>query len=152
MASLRDVRFSSDNCTCLAVRQAARHVTQHYDRYLASAGLRITQFSILAKLKRLGPMSINALAREMVMNRTTLARNILPLERDGLIEVVHSKTDRRRKDVLATGAGIERLNQAVGAWAEAQGAFADAFGPERTAELRGILKSVSGTELNHFDH
>jgi hypothetical protein len=51
-----------DLCNCLALRQAARHVTQLYDRCLVPGGLRTTQFSILAKLKRLGPMTINALA------------------------------------------------------------------------------------------
>src|SRR5438128_11920083 len=74
-------------CNCLALRQAARHVTQFYDQYLASTGLRTTQFSILAKLQRLGPMTINALSRELVMDRTTLGRTMLPLERDGLIAI-----------------------------------------------------------------
>ena len=74
-------------CNCLALRQAARHVSQFYDQYLASTGLRTTQFSILAKLKGLGPMTINALARELVMDRTTLGRTMLPLERDGLIAI-----------------------------------------------------------------
>ena len=76
-----------EDCNCLAVRQAARHITQFYDQLLGPSGLRTTQFSILAKLRRLGPMTINALAAEMVMDRTTLGRNILPLERDGLIAV-----------------------------------------------------------------
>jgi hypothetical protein len=52
----------SAECNCLAVRQAARHITQFYDQHLAAAGLRTTQYGILAKLKRHGPMSINALA------------------------------------------------------------------------------------------
>ena len=69
-------------CNCLALRQAARHVTQFYDQYLASTGLRTTQFSILAKLHGLGPMTINALAGELVMDRTTLGRTMLLLERD----------------------------------------------------------------------
>ena len=50
-----------EECTCLAVRQAARHVTQFYDRHLAPVGLRTTQFSILARLRRHGAMTINAL-------------------------------------------------------------------------------------------
>ena len=73
----------ADTCNCLAVRQAARHITQYYDQFLAPAGLRTTQFSILAKLKRRGPQTINALARDMVMDRTTLGRNILPLNARG---------------------------------------------------------------------
>jgi DNA-binding MarR family transcriptional regulator len=79
---------SPEECNCFAVRAAARHVTQFYDQVLAPAGLRVTQFSILSNLKRLGPLTINALARETVMDRTTLGRNILPLERDGLIRAM----------------------------------------------------------------
>jgi len=44
---------------------------QFYDHFLAPIGLRTTQFSILAKLSRIGPMSINALASDLVMDRTT---------------------------------------------------------------------------------
>jgi len=66
-------------CNCLALRQAARHVSQFYDQFLAGCGLRGTQYSILARLQRRGPMSINALAAALVMDRTTLGRNILPL-------------------------------------------------------------------------
>src|ERR1700730_4255573 len=76
-----------EDCNCLAVRQAPRHITRFYDQFLPASGLRTTQFSILAKLRRLGPMTINALAADMVMDRTTLGRNIRPLERDGLIAV-----------------------------------------------------------------
>src|SRR5215831_5478505 len=60
-------------CNCLALRQAARHVSQFYDQFLAPHGLRTTQYSILARLQRRGTMPINALAAELVMDRTTLA-------------------------------------------------------------------------------
>src|SRR5712691_7610084 len=66
-------------CNCLALRQAARHATQLYDRHLAAEGLKTTQYSILAKLARLGPQSINALAAMMVMDRTTTTRAVRPL-------------------------------------------------------------------------
>ncbi len=71
------------DCNCLAVRQAARHVTQFYDQHLAPTGLRTTQFSILVELRRLGPMTINALAGDLMTDRTTLGRNILPLNAMG---------------------------------------------------------------------
>ena len=96
-------------CNCLALRQAARHVTQFYDQFLAPSGLRATQYSILARLQRKGPMTINALAAELVMDRTTLGRNILPLERDGLIAVGPGKSDRRSKELRLTGAGDARF-------------------------------------------
>jgi len=134
-------------CNCLALRQAARHVTQFYDQLLAPSGLRATQFAILARLKRRGPLTINALAREMVMDRTTLGRNILPLEREGLIAVATGQEDRRRKELGLTAAGAERLRAAVKGWEEAQVRFEGAFGPARAAELRSLLHAVAATEL-----
>ena len=136
-----------EECTCLAVRQAARHVTQFYDRHLAPVGLRTTQFSILARLRRHGAMTINALAEEMVMDRTTLGRNILPLERDGLITIKPGRTDRRSKELRLTEVGIERLRAARAGWSEAQARFAAAFGDERAAGLRALLREVSATNL-----
>src|SRR6202035_3885259 len=116
------------DCNCLALRQAARHVSQFYDQFLASSGLRTTQYSILARLQRKGPMTINALAGEMVMDRTTLGRNILPLQRDGLIDVGPGKSDRRSKELRVTDAGAARLRTARKGWEEAQAQFEAGFG------------------------
>jgi DNA-binding MarR family transcriptional regulator len=122
-------------------------VSQFYDRFLAAAGLRTTQFSILVKLKRLGPMTINALASDLVVDRTTLGRNILPLEREGLIAVEPGRSDRRSKELRLTDAGAARLRMAVKDWAEAQGRFEAAFGRKRTPELRALLRAVAATTL-----
>ena len=136
-----------DNCNCLAVRQAARHITQFYDHFLASSGLRTTQFSILAKLRRLGPMRINALAQEMVMDRTTLGRNILPLERDGLIAIEQGSRDRRSKELRVTAAGEARFRAGIKGWVQAQRQFEKMFGATRTADMRALLHAVAATDL-----
>jgi DNA-binding MarR family transcriptional regulator len=136
-----------DICNCLALRQAARHVTQFYDQFLAPVALRTTQYSILAKLRRLGPLSINTLAKELVMDRTTLGRNILPLQREGLIAAVTGSADRRSKELRLTDAGLARLRQARRGWAEAQARFETAFGGERSLELRALLHAVSTSDL-----
>src|SRR5438445_13817972 len=112
-----------EECNCFAVRAAARHVSQCYDGFLAPTGLRTSQFSILAKLKRKGPLTINALAEEMVMDRTTLGRNILPLERDGLIRIAPAASDRRAKELHLTKAGEQRFQAARKGWAAAQAHF-----------------------------
>jgi DNA-binding MarR family transcriptional regulator len=136
-----------EECNCLAVRQAARHITQFYDQRLAPSGLRTTQFSILAKLRRLGPMTINTLAAEMVMDRTTLGRNILPLERDGLIAVEQGSRDRRSKELRVTKAGEARFRAGLKGWVEAQRRFEKAFGAKRTADMRVLLRAVAATDL-----
>ena len=137
----------AEDCNCFAVRSAARHVSQFYDQFLTPIGLRTTQFSILAKLKRRGPLTINALAEEMVMDRTTLGRNILPLERDGLIQIEAVLTDRRAKELHLTSAGDKRLQAGVKAWAHAQSQFEATFGAKRAAGLRAMLRSVVASEF-----
>jgi DNA-binding MarR family transcriptional regulator len=140
-----------EECNCFAVRSAARHVTQFYDQFLAQSGLRTTQFGILATLKRLGPLTINVLAKDMVMDRTTLGRNILPLERDGLIRIEATPSDRRAKELHLTRAGEKRLQAARKGWAEAQARFETTYGPKRAAELRKMLKSLRASELMPAD-
>ena len=131
----------------LALRQATRHVTQFYDDRIAPSGLRTTQFSILAKLKWLGPMTINALARELVMDRTTLGRTMLPLERDGLISIEDGTVDRRSKELALTKAGATRLHHAGTLWAEAQKEFEQRFGAGRADNLRALLGDVVACPL-----
>jgi DNA-binding MarR family transcriptional regulator len=142
-----DTRLNSELCNCLALRQAARHVTQFYDQFLASAGLRTTQFSILAKLQRLGPMTISALAADLVMDRTTLGRNLQPLAREGLVAVAKGRTDRRSREIRLTDTGAKRLRTAVEGWVKAQAGFEAIFGEQRSSELRALLHAVSASEL-----
>lgn len=138
----------AEDCNCLAVRQAARHVTQFYDQFLAPIGLRMTQFSVLSRIKKRGPTTINALAAELVMDRTTLGRNVLPLEREKLIAILPGKTDRRSKELHLTELGRERYEAGAKRWAAAQRQFDVAFGDRRASELRAILRAVTKTNLS----
>jgi len=135
------------DCNCLAIRQASRHITQFYDQLLAPSGLRTTQFAILGRLQRNGPMPINALAAALVMDRTTLGRNILPLQRDGLIEIGASPADRRRREVRLTASGAARLRAARQGWAAAQERFDEVFGADRAAALRDLLREVTASDF-----
>jgi DNA-binding MarR family transcriptional regulator len=142
---MRSDEINPAACNSLALRQAARHVTQFYDQFLAPSGLRSTQYSILARLQRRGPMTINALAAALVMDRTTLSRNILPLQRDGLIAVGAGKSDRRRKALSLTPAGIARWRSGLKGWQEAQNRFEAAFGVKRAKQLRALTNEIALT-------
>jgi DNA-binding MarR family transcriptional regulator len=87
------------------------------------------------------------LANLLVMDRTTLGRNILPLERDGLIEVAPSQADRRRHELRLTDAGLARYRASVERWTEAQKRFGEVFGDERAAALRGLLREVVASDF-----
>jgi DNA-binding MarR family transcriptional regulator len=92
-------------------------------------------------------MTINALAKALVMDRTTLGRNILPLEREGLIDVASGRADRRSKVLRLTKAGAARLRAARAGWTQAQVRFEAAFGGRRAAGLRALLQAVTATDL-----
>jgi DNA-binding MarR family transcriptional regulator len=131
-----------EDCYCFAVRSAARHITQMYDQVLAPFGLRTTQYSILAKLKLGGALTINALADGLVLDRTSLARAIQPLEREGLIGIGAVPSDRRAKQIHLTKRGEKRLRAAYAAWRGAQARFEAGFGAQRAADLREVLRAV----------
>ncbi|MBF5044612.1 winged helix-turn-helix transcriptional regulator [Aggregicoccus sp. 17bor-14] len=134
---------SATVCNCLALRQAARRVTQHYDSVLAPTGLRTTQYSLLTRLVRRGPMTIQELSADLVMDRTTLGRNVLPLERDGLLTIRPGATDRRRRELHVTREGAARQARAARYWEQAQAQFEQHFGVRRARELRAVLHDVS---------
>src|SRR3954452_19267581 len=136
------VQARLSECNCLAIRQAARHVTQLYDHLFAPVGLRATQFAILSRLRRQGPMTINALAALLVMDRTTLGPTILPLQRAGLIEVVASPADRRRRELRLTDVGLAKHAAALECWSVAQQRFETVFGGERAAMLPRLWRDV----------
>jgi DNA-binding MarR family transcriptional regulator len=129
-------------CNCLAIRQAARQATQLYERHLAAVGLTASQYSILAKLARLGPLSINALATEMVMDRTTTGRAIRPLARDRLV-AIETGRDARTRLVRLTASGVKRLKAASACWTAAQRDFEQRYGASEAASLRAALARVA---------
>src|SRR6478736_1803576 len=137
MASVSE-QSSQGVCTCAAIRQVSRHITQLYDACLAPFGLTVNQFSILSRLRRTGPRSINTLAREMLVDRTTLGRNVRPLEREGLLELAPDEADRRSWALTLTAAGVKRVQSAREGWKKAQQRFEHAYGSERAAELRSL--------------
>jgi DNA-binding MarR family transcriptional regulator len=80
-----------------------------------------------------------------------LGRNILPLQRDGLIEVVASPEDRRRRELRLTEIGSEKYRQAGECWTLAQDRFNEVFGDDRAAHLRGLLREVVASEFAEAD-
>ncbi|HYZ64059.1 MAG TPA: MarR family winged helix-turn-helix transcriptional regulator [Acetobacteraceae bacterium] len=130
-------------CTCSAIRRAARHLSQSYDRFLAPTGLRTTQFSLLRVLERTGPRSIQALAAEMGLDRTTLGRNLRPLERDGFVSIGIDPRDRRGRALSITPAGEAKLREARVCWEAAQASFTETYGPEQTQRLHALLDGLA---------
>jgi DNA-binding MarR family transcriptional regulator len=125
-------------CTCDRLRKLTRRLTQHYDACLAPAGLRVTQFSLLAHLQRAGPTTMSALADLLEMDRTTLTRNLKPLVDAGLV-VVEPGADARTRRVGVTDEGHAVWRNARAHWRRAQDEVNRVLGSDRVAGLHALL-------------
>ena len=130
-------------CVCNTLRMVTRVVTQVYDDCLRPSGLRVTQFSILAAIARLGEASLKQLEDELAIDQTTLTRSLSLLERGGVIERA-SHPDGRIKAMRLTGEGRRTLEATRPLWAQAQGKVLREFGTKAWADAQRRL-----TRLHH---
>lgn len=125
------------SCVCLNLRRAARAVSQIYDEALASSGIKITQFSLLRAVERNEPVAISALAEELDLDRTTMARNLAPLERDRLVTLAPG-SDQRVTEVRLTPKGRTVVAKALPLWENVQAQVQRQLASGRIDQLREI--------------
>lgn len=129
-------------CTCFKLRKLTRRLTRLYDVHLAAAGLRLTQYSLLAVLVRAGATTMSRLADVMGMDRTTLTRNLKPLAEAGWVEV-SAGADARERIVSVTDAGRETWQAARAHWRRAQDEVNRTLGAEEVATLHALLDGAA---------
>lgn len=126
-------------CACANLRGATRILTQFYDEILQPSGLRTTQFTLLVNIEKFGPVQVTQLAETLLMDQTTLTRNLQPLKEQGLIESLKGEDGRTRLLTL-TLQGETKLAQMLPLWEQAQQHITDGLGQERYSAL---LKELS---------
>lgn len=129
------------SCACHKVRTAARAVTRAYDEVLRPVGLRATQLSVLVATAADDAVSITALAKVMGMDRSTLTRNLRPLEAEGLMTLGREGW-RRSRTLEITKKGRARLRDAIPLWEQAQRALRRKLGGRRWEVIRKDLDDL----------
>src|SRR3989454_10572026 len=125
-------------CVCSTLRMVSRTVTQLYDDVLRPSGLRVTQFSILATIARMGEANLRQLEDTLAIDQTTLTRSLNLLERDGVTErVLHP--DGRIKAMRLTSKGRRALEVARPLWAQAQDKVLRELGTKAWADAQRRL-------------
>ena len=129
-------------CTAASVRRASRALSSLYDEALAPTGLRGTQFSLLVAVAIAGEMPVTRMAAILGLDRTTLTRNLAPLEKDGLLQSVPS-SDRRVRLVRLTPRGRSTLERALPLWDSVQRHVVGALSEPRWRKLLDGLAAVT---------
>ena len=133
----------TSGCVCFNLRKTARAITQMYDEILKPSGLRATQFSVLAAVAAKGPASMTALSKTLVMDRTTLTRNLKPLLDQGLVKA-DKGADRRQRQIVITGDGETALVRALPLWRRAQDQVVVGLGEARWQGMTRLLDEAIG--------
>lgn len=128
-------------CCCFNLRKITRAVTQFFDRHLEPAGIRATQFTLLVSLYSATGKTLTEMAENLVMDRTTLTRNLKPLEKAGLITTM-KLPDRRSKGYGLTEKGKEIIEKGIPMWRKAQESIVGSLGNDRYDKLLTELTSV----------
>jgi DNA-binding MarR family transcriptional regulator len=129
-------------CTCKHLRMATRRLSQIYDRHLEPLGLTITQYSLLAQLGAHDGVSIGVLAEKLLMDPTTLTRNLRPLQRRSLVVTAPDPRDKRSRCLHLTAKGRAARLEAQPVWGRAQREIEQAFGRSNTAALHASLQHL----------
>ena len=129
------------DCLCLALRTAARRITQGYDKALAGTGLRVTQFSLLVMVYHLGAPTMKVLAGMLDSDPTTITRNVQGLVRRRLLALSPGR-DLRERNVRLTSRGQTVLLHALPSWQKAQAEVVSSLNRTELAGLRVLLEQV----------
>jgi DNA-binding MarR family transcriptional regulator len=138
-AKARDI---ATNCACMKARHTARAFSRLYDEHLRPLGIQASQLTVLVAVARFGERGapFGKLADVIGMDRSTLTRNLAPLERDALLRVARDPSDARLRIVLLTKEGERTIERAHPLWQRAQEEVAASMGARATAELAANLE------------
>jgi DNA-binding MarR family transcriptional regulator len=128
-------------CACSKLRRSARIVTTLYDEALSPSGLGVAQYGLLRMIERVGPCSLSALAEATALDRTTLNRNLRPLEQAGLVVSAGCTEDHRSRIVRISDKGRATIRTAEPQWQAAEARIDALLGADRQALFR-ILDRV----------
>jgi DNA-binding MarR family transcriptional regulator len=130
-----DAREVVDTCAGINVRLAARRITWFMEERMRATGLNIAQFGLMTQIAAAPDDTIGALAERCGIEQSTLSRNLRLLERDGLVEIVTTEKDLRRRAVWLTEQGASSLEAAMPVWRAAHVALAALIRPEQVRAL-----------------
>ncbi|MFT8315862.1 MAG: MarR family winged helix-turn-helix transcriptional regulator [Clostridium sp.] len=129
-------------CACGNLRKTTRVITQFYDKILQPTGLRSTQFSLLTNILVHENISVSELGVKLLMDQTTVTRNIEILRKKGYITVTKEDDDSRRKSISITNDGEKKLEEAIPLWEVAQSKIEQGIGAENFQEFLKTLNYI----------
>jgi DNA-binding MarR family transcriptional regulator len=125
------------------IRKAGRIATRNYDKWLKPCGLKSTQFGMLANIARNPAITVSELAELLLMDQSTVSRNLRILEKSGYIQLEEGITDQRIKRIQMTDFGVSTMNEATPLWEKAQLDMEKVLGRESIEVMMKTFKKLA---------
>ena len=136
-------------CACANLRKLARIITQVYEKQMQSTGLKVTQYYMLVNIARHKEVSVSMLGEIMLLDQTTITRNVNTLKKNGYVNITKDKNDLRTKSISITDIGLAKLEEATPIWFQIQEKVENGMGKEKYKDLLETLKNLQESiELN----
>ena len=129
-------------CACANLRRIARIVTQVYEEQMQPTGLKVTQYYMLVNIARHKETSISKLGEIMLLDQTTITRNINILKKSGYVNITKDINDSRTKSISITDTGLVKLEEATPIWLQIQEKVEKNMGKEKYKDLLEALKNL----------
>jgi DNA-binding MarR family transcriptional regulator len=140
---LKELDMSAmENCVCFNLRRVTRKVTQFFDAEMRRHGIRPTQGTILRALVAKENWSMAELSDWLGMDRTTLVRNLRPLQRERFVEAAGGGRGGR-VELSITSKGRKKIHECLPAWRSAQSAAVKTLGQQRWSSILSDLESAA---------
>jgi len=137
--------MSHEHCFNLELRKSARLITQFYESYLSEIGLKVGQYSILRAVHLLKQTTSKELQLILVLDQTTLSRNLKPLVRDGLLDLSVDEKDHRVKLISLSEEGKKTYLLALPLWEKAQNEIKEKLGENDVYKIVQLSDKLSKT-------
>lgn len=141
MAHLKHIKLLK-SCVCRNLRMTTRITTQHFDKIFQTVGLTAPQFSLLVEITENENIAVSGLAEKMLMDQTTVTRNIEILRKKGYVNVRADDNDSRKRCISISDIGEEKLNEAIPVWNNVQSSIEKEIGAERFKEFLITLGQI----------
>lgn len=133
----------AEKCLCGNVQRAARSIGRRFDEAFRPLDLTNWQFTLLVALNRPEPPTINVIAKDLAIDRTTITGSLKPLERRGLVSVTQDAADKRARRVALTQAGSDLLQNGYAIWKQVEGSVEHDLAIDDIDGFRASLRAAT---------
>ncbi len=133
------MKYNLDQCVGNKLRRLSRIVDGHYRSRLKDFNITENQMTLLFVLHSVGKVDQGVLGKELVLERSSISRNINVLQRNGYV----AKNAKYRPQVYLTQKGVDLVKQLIPLWESVMDHIVLEIGEDGVDMINDLEKKLS---------